>query len=177
MKQPPPAALALLSLFLAEPERDAVLGDLLEEFQIRASALWFWGQVFASLGYVVWLGVRRTPGRVIASVLAGYAAMAAGVISLFAIWFALGGPFTGTAAWLIELPGGFVCSILGGYLAARISRGTGVNGMIGLCVFTLVMGLLSLTTEPWWKELALMACFLPGMLLGGYLRARQRRLT
>ncbi len=35
------------------------------------------------------------------------------------------------------------------------------------------MGLLSLATEPLWRELALVAVFVLGVLFGGFLRARQ----
>ncbi len=54
--RPPRLALALLDRFLADPVREAVLGDLLEEFPRRAlrdgpgaARRWFWRQTLASL--------------------------------------------------------------------------------------------------------------------------------
>lgn len=173
MKQPPAPALSLLRLFLQEKERDAIEGDLLEEFQARPSALWFWGQVAGSLGHLTWLAVRRAPARMLGAMLGGYFATVIAVMATFAAWTKAGGSQDPSSMMWLELGGGFFCAALGGYVAARISKGTGVTGMIGLCVFTTVMALVSLLSIPVWKELALMAVFFPGMLLGGYLRARQ----
>ncbi len=167
MKQPPALALSLLRVFLQDKERDAIEGDLLEEFQSHPSALWFWGQVAASLSHLTWLSIRRAPLRMIGAMFAGYFSMAAAIVATFSL-----GPRAIISTLTFELASGFLCAILGGYIAARISRGTGVTGMIGLCVFTTLMALVSLASIPLWKELALMSAFLPGMLTGGYLRAR-----
>ena len=91
MRQPPALAVFLLSIFLQDRERDAILGDLAEEFQRRQSRSWFWIQVVSSLSHLAWLGVRRTPGRMIAAMLAGYFAMAFAVMATFAVWQAADG--------------------------------------------------------------------------------------
>jgi hypothetical protein len=93
----------------------------------------------------------------------------------FVVWERAGGSQSARAMLTLELAGGFVCAILGGYLAARISRGSGVNGIIALCAFTSLMALVSLTVEPPLKELALMTVFVAGVLAGGYLRAWKAR--
>ena len=167
MKQPPALALSLLRIFLQDKERDAIEGDLLEEFQTHPSALWFWGQVATSLSHLTWLSIRRAPLRMLGAMFAAYFSMAATIVAAFSV-----GPRAIVSTLPFELTSGFLCAILGGYIAARISRGTGVTGMIGLCAFTTLMALASLSSIPLWKELALMSVFLPGMLTGGYLRAR-----
>jgi hypothetical protein len=175
MIKPPLAALSLLYVFLPEQERETIPGDLIEEFQLQQSPSWFWRQVLLSLGDLAWLGMKRSPGRTILAMLAGYLAMASAVMATFKVWGLLHGPQSMLAMILVELIGGFFCATLGGYLAARISRGSGINGIIGLCLFSVVMGVVSLATEPLWNEVAIMCAFVPGVLLGGYLRARQAR--
>ena len=46
---PPRLALWLLSTVLALNDRDAILGDLIEEFEMQSSA-WFWLQTLRSIG-------------------------------------------------------------------------------------------------------------------------------
>lgn len=173
MIQPPQAALSLLYVFLPEQERETVTGDLIEEFQVRQSPPWFWAQVLRSINHFAWMGMRRSPGRTIAAMLCGYVATAAAVMASFKGWELLPGPHSSTALLLLELIGGFFCAAIGGYLAARISRGRGTNGVIALCGFAFLMGVVSLASEPLWHELAIMSAFVPGILLGGYLRARR----
>jgi len=171
--QPPRAATSLLTIFLPEQDRDAVMGDLVEEFQSRRSASWFWMQVLRSLGHLSWLGMRRSPWRTVAAMLVGYAVTAAIVGASFVAWEALRGSSSPRAMLLVEFLGGALAATVGGYVAARISRGSGANGIVALSAFTLLMGLLSLATEPLWRELALVAVFVLGVLFGGFLRARQ----
>ena len=168
VQTPPRAATALLDLFVPAEERDsivtnAIAGDLLEEFQSRQSATWYWIQVWRSLGHLALLGMRRAPGRTIGAMLGGYAAMAAGVMLSMGVL-----PPTLRS----EVISGFVCAIPGGYIAAAISRGSGVTGMLALCAFTSAMAILSLSFEPVLDEAALMSVFVMGTLAGGYLRAR-----
>jgi hypothetical protein len=46
-KQPPRLALALLARFV--PDDGPLAGDLIEEFEIRRSHMWFWRQVLAAI--------------------------------------------------------------------------------------------------------------------------------
>ena len=75
---------------------------------------------------------------------------------------------------VMELFSGFVWAVLGGYIAARISGGSGASGILALCGFTTLMGILSLAFEPPLNEAAIMSVFVMGALTGGYLRARQK---
>lgn len=176
MKQPPQAALALLQVFLPAEEFETIAGDLVEEFAAGKSVSWFWTQVLRSLSDLAWMGMRRTPLLTIGAMLGGYFAMACGIIGLFGLLHVTGGERSMSLLLTAEFTGGFLCAILGGYLAAWISRGSGANGIIALSGFSSLMALASLGTEPLWKELALMAVFVPGILVGGFLRARSRAI-
>ena len=57
--RPPRLALALLSRFV--PEQEALIGDLLEEYELRRSRLWFWRQTLVAL--VVGRSSQRGPAR------------------------------------------------------------------------------------------------------------------
>src|SRR2546425_11109058 len=56
----------LLGCLLPQRDREAVLGDLIEEYAIRARsaspstvARWLWGQVYRSVPLVLWSAIRR----------------------------------------------------------------------------------------------------------------------
>jgi hypothetical protein len=57
--RPPRLALVLLSQFV--PEQEALIGDLLEEYERRRSRLWFWRQTLVAV--VVGRSSRRSPAR------------------------------------------------------------------------------------------------------------------
>ena len=186
VQQPPAAALRLLAVFVPDAEREPVEGDLQEEYQSHPSAAWFWGQVLRSLSHFSWISMKRAPGRTVLAMFAGYAVAAICVMASFA---ALGTLHLGETRGILmatELGGGMLSAIAGGYCAARIARGRGIHGMIALCIFTLLMGIVSFVStvqasarygvEPMAAlihELELISVFLLGVLLGGYLRARQ----
>jgi hypothetical protein len=48
----PGLAIALLEHFV--PDTDALLGDLIEEFERRPSRSWFWWQVLTAIGAATW---------------------------------------------------------------------------------------------------------------------------
>lgn len=83
---PPRVAVTLLSLALNQRYRDAVLGDMEEEFQLRLSAgcsnahIWYWGQMLRSLSPLVGarLGVMLRQS--------GSHAVAAVMVGLFIVW-------------------------------------------------------------------------------------------
>jgi hypothetical protein len=54
--RPPRLALALLARFV--PDQEALIGDLVEEFERRRSRAWFWRQAIAAL-FISWRSSRR----------------------------------------------------------------------------------------------------------------------
>ena len=64
-RSPSRLATWLLACFLAEADKEAVIGDLIEECALRPSrsrvhlSWWYWSQVSRSIAPFVWIGVRR----------------------------------------------------------------------------------------------------------------------
>ena len=63
---PAPMATWLLERVLPERDREAILGDLIEEYELRARSTtpwmvsrWYWGQVCRSIPRMVWGSVSR----------------------------------------------------------------------------------------------------------------------
>jgi len=74
---PPRAASVLLDFFASEPDLANVVGDLSEEFQQRASShghaaakLWYWRETFRNAMALGKRELLRTPGKVLAVILA-----------------------------------------------------------------------------------------------------------
>jgi hypothetical protein len=178
VKRPPQAALALLSLFLPDEERESIPGDLVEEYQARASSLWLWKEVMRSLAHLAFINARRRPGRTLLAMVAGYVAMAILVMASFALVTVLVGKPRGDSllvAISTEVLGGFIAAVAGGYVASRTAKGPGLHGVVSLCALTFVMSLVSLGSEPWWNQLIVTVVMIPGALLGGYVHMRRTR--
>src|SRR5262249_43603542 len=59
-RQPPRMGCWLLGCLLSERDREAVMGDLAEEYALRArsASLWYWGQVYRSVPSILWRSAR-----------------------------------------------------------------------------------------------------------------------
>lgn len=116
--------------------------------------------------------------RSIGAVAAGYLLIAAAIIILFAVSFPdpLATPSQGFM--LFSLAYGFVFGILGGYVCGVIAQRSEIKHAaviagIGILVGILLMAFAS-GKEPMWYQLANMVILTAAVLLGGWLRARQR---
>lgn len=126
----PRSAVWIVGRLLPKPDRDALLGDLVEEHALRQSvedrpneSLWYWSQISRSLGPLLWAAARR--GRWL-----GIVAVAITIYALISVLesysdallsklFVSGG-FAFTIASLAFSP---VAMGLGGYAAARMRKG------------------------------------------------------
>ena len=66
---PPRLARGILCALLPEEDREAILGDLLEEWREGRSAAWYWSQVMRSGAWMVW--ARSTAPSLMAAVMWG----------------------------------------------------------------------------------------------------------
>jgi len=126
----PPIAAWLLTCLLPASDRDAVLGDLVEEHGIRAriasdptAAVWFWKQVLGSIPWALWIGISRGAWLTTLGVAFG-AYVVAGVIEFVgeAAIARLIGP-DARALPVLSAAFGLVTILIGGYVAARIRPG------------------------------------------------------
>ena len=117
----------------ASPEdRQAVVGDLVEEYAIRAregsrlcASCWYWGQVVRAVPWLLWLPVRRdgwfgalAVALAACAVQAGVELVAAAVIRAFAV---PGASISLSIGLMVVLVSMFVVS----YAAARLRPGAG----------------------------------------------------
>ena len=126
-------------------------------------------------------------GRSILAVIAGYLVTAILVVVKFAAMTSLipgAAPkagqlqFPSTGLQVVSLILDFASAILGGYVAAWIARRNQIQHALALGILMVLLGILSMSisrgSEPVWYQIALIVISIPGALLGGMLRARQR---
>ncbi|HET6267622.1 MAG TPA: hypothetical protein VFG11_07890 [Acidobacteriota bacterium] len=159
---PPPAfACWLLESVVPKRYREALIGDLIEEYAFRLESspptrayLWFWAQTFRSFPALVWSSIRS--GDCVHNI-----GVAIAVYTLIAIlklvtnsiiyrFFA-----TGQMAHIVIAPILFLTmSAIGGYAAARIRRGAAIflalMVMISVCVSIAIQ--VCTIPVPWWYQ-------------------------
>lgn len=157
---PPRVATWLLGTALTATDRDAVLGDLVEEHGMRVrhssafdAGQWYWGQVCRTIPVVVW---RRTirDGWLWTFGAAAGAYIAAGFIesaglSLVARW-----SNGQTPSHLISMMVGLAALAMAGYLASWMRRGSAdvLAALIVIAVF--VLSLVLPGRVPFWYGVA-----------------------
>jgi hypothetical protein len=178
---PPRIAIRLLESLLPEEDRDAVVGDLIEEIALRARAStrasttwWCWGQVARSIPLVLWSDLRRrhcfgTLGVAIA------AYVAAGVLEWVgvAIVARLLHP-DARLAIVLSVIVGLATMVLGGYVAASIRQGAApaLAGIILIVVAVLMVTMPD--SAPLWYGLTFLIAGPVAALAGGRLTLIQR---
>jgi hypothetical protein len=171
----------LLERVLPERDREAILGDLIEEYELRARSTrpwtvsrWYWGQVCRSIPRMVWGSVCR--GRWLATLgVATGAYIAAGALE-FAGTVAISKLLTPDAALytVISLVVGLTTMGIGGYFATWIRPGAGtvMAGIVMIVVAVLMMTMSG--SAPLWYGLAFLV-FGPLAALAGGTLCRGRR--
>jgi len=116
--------------------------------------------------------------RSIGAIAAGYLLIAAAIIILFAVTFPdpLATPSRGFM--LFSLAYGFVFGILGGYVCGLIAQRAEVKHAAVIAGIGILLSILSMALaagkEPLWYQWANMLVLSLAVLLGGWLRTRQR---
>jgi peptidoglycan/LPS O-acetylase OafA/YrhL len=179
MRRPPRLATWLLDRAVPDPDREVLIGDLVEEHALCAAAdpgaagRWYWNQVLRTLTSLLWASARRghwlkTLGAVLVAYLVVTLIVMAGDLAMSRL------PTTNVQVYsVLSLAVGFPAMILGGYLAARMRRRAAGK----LAVLAAVLGVVSLAATgdqaPIWYQLLLIVVGPVGALLGGRLRKRK----
>jgi hypothetical protein len=153
----------LLKLVLPRGDRDAVLGDLIEERALHANPdRWYRQQVVRSVGLIVWANIRRGVWlKTLGAVLASYTLVVVLVV------------ITQTMRTEFSLAAGSFAGAAGGYVAEWM-RPTAPRA---LAVFVFFMGVVSLfltgNQAPLWYQLGLIVIGPAAVIAGGKLRRRR----
>ncbi|HEV8146784.1 MAG TPA: hypothetical protein VGP79_10400 [Bryobacteraceae bacterium] len=164
----------LLRLVLPRGDRDAVLGDLIEERALQANSdRWYRQQVLRSIAAIVWMRIRRCLWlKTLGAALVGYLVV---VVLVIANRVLMSVAPNATAYTIATLVADFGVMILGSYVAARMRP----RAPITLAVITAVMGIVSLlqTGDRASREYQFFLIVVGpvGALIGGRIRAWQRR--
>jgi hypothetical protein len=158
---PPAFACWLLESVIPVPQREAMLGDLVEEYTLRAESAspltasrWFWSQAFRSVPSMVWSSLRSRDWLISMSIAIGvyivmeileYAA------NLAISKFVAPQPTTQVVVAPIVF---LTATSISGCIAARIRRGTTVFLALIVMITVAVLIYLKVCTipVPWWYE-------------------------
>ena len=201
--RPPRGAELLAAAFLPDrAQREAMLGDLAEEYHlvasqqsVRAADRWYLSQVTRSLVPLTILALRADgaagPLRFVINVMAGLVAVAILVPLSFSLagWsaaLASGGeyidgvlafgqsPYVVYSWWLLTC---VITGIGAGYSLKRVGGNSGSASAIALGVLCIPLSAITLAVDssgaPVWHEVALTAVILPAIACGTFLRVRR----
>ena len=176
---PPPMATWLLERVLPEDDQDAILGDLIEEYELRArsatprlASLWYWGQVCRSLPRMVSRSVSRgrwvpTLGIAIGAYITAGALELAGTVAISKVLSPHAPAYT-----FISLVVGLTTLALGGYCATWIRPGAG-RVMAGIAMIVVAVLMMTMTgSAPLWYGFAFLILGPLATLAGGALCRR-----
>jgi len=177
----PRIATWLLGCLLPLTDREAVLGDLIEEYAIRARSdpasmvdRWYWGQVYRSIPQAQWSAIRRggavtTLGTALAAFIAAGALEAATLAALAKV---LGGDANQPTALSVVV--GLATIVLGGHIAARIRPGA-AQALAGIEMIAVVILMVTMTdSAPLWYGLTFLIIGPLAALAGGTLHVGRR---
>lgn len=183
MKLPPPPGIAiwLLERLLPEADRDAIVGDLVEESALRArtstritTAWWCWGQVARSIPLVLRSDLRRCQWLgTLGVAIAAYVSVS---VIEFVSTAVISRAFRPDArlATVLSVIIGLVTMTLGGYTAASIRQGA---APVLAGIILLVVGVLFVTmpnSAPLWYGLTFLVAGPLAALAGGWLNVTRR---
>lgn len=183
MRLPSPPGLSgrILALIIPERDREAVIGDLAEEYALRLRSdsrftvsRWYWAQVCRSVFPMAWSSLRRGHWLITLGV-ALIAYVAAGAVEFAGDWalaqFIASGAQLG---WILGLILGLATMAFGGYFAAWIRPGA-ATAMAGIVLIS-VAALMATRSEsvPLWYQVAFLIAGPLASLAGGTLRLRRQ---
>ena len=158
---PPALACRLLEFLLPASDRDAILGDLIEEYTFRAESTsclsasrWFWGQACRSFPHLLWSWLRSGNSLIAMSIATGvYIAMA---ILKLAADFTISRVFQpNKTTSIVVAPIIFLATAaIGGCIAARVRRGATMFLALIVMITVIVLIQIRICTVPvpWWYQ-------------------------
>jgi hypothetical protein len=158
---PPAFACGLVESVLPSRYPEAMLGDLIEEYTLRAESTspsaarrWFWGQACRSIPFIVGSSLRTGDWLISASAATGvYVVM--GMLKFAADFMITKLVAPKQTTYIVLAPIVFLTiTSIGGYAAARIRCGTAV---FLACIVMITVGVLIAVkacpvTVPWWYQ-------------------------
>jgi hypothetical protein len=180
-RPPPRVANWLLGRLLPERDREVVMGDLVEEYALRARSAsrvtvshWYWGQVCRSIPRIVWRSARRGHWLPTLSVAMG-AYIAAGMIEFagdaaISKLVAPESPMLAVVGMII----GLATMALGGYLAAWVRPGASTALAWIVMISVAVMMVTQKPNAPLWYQIAFLI-FGPCVSWGGGTLMKRRQ--
>src|ERR1700678_1383760 len=159
---PPTCACWLLETIVPTPYREAILGDLIEEYTIRAESTsrstasrWFWSQACRSVPSMILSSLRSGNCFTSMSVAVGvYVFMA--TLKLAADWMITKAVSPDQTTRVIVAPIVFLtAAAIGGCIAGRIRRGATIflASMVTITVAVSIYLKVCTIPVPWWYEL------------------------
>jgi hypothetical protein len=185
----PRVATWLLKCFLPPTDREVVLGDLIEEYAIRARSdpasmvdRWYWGQVYRSIPQAQWSAIRRggavtTLATALAAFIAAGALESAGLAALSRVLV-----MDANQPTALSVIVGLATIVLGGYVAAWIRPGA-AQALAGIEMIAVVILMVTMSgSAPLWYGLTFLIIGPLAACAGGTLRVgrqtgRGRRVT
>jgi hypothetical protein len=185
----PRVATCLLKCFLPPTDREVVLGDLIEEYAIRARSdpasmvdRWYWGQVYRSIPQAQWSAIRRggavtTLTTALAAFIAAGALESAGLAALSRVLV-----MDANQPTALSVIVGLATIMLGGYVAAWIRPGA-AQALAGIEMIAVVILMVTMSgSAPLWYGLTFLIIGPLAACAGGTLRigrqtGRGRRVT
>ena len=156
---PPGIACRLFEFVLPVPNRDAMLGDLVEEYALRAQATssfaaarWFWSQTCRSVLSKAWYSLRNVDCLTNICIAMGvYVAIAILQVGVDLVISKLVAPSPTTSVAIAPLVF-LTTTAIGGCLAARIRRGTTLFLALAVMISVAVLIDIRICTipVPWW---------------------------
>ena len=158
---PPTFPCLLLETVLPDPYREAILGDLIEEYALRiestsrlTASRWFWSQACRSVPPLVWSSLRSRDCFIRINVAVGvYFFMAA--LKLAGLWTITKVVSPSQTTDVILAPILFLTiTAIGGCVAARIRRGATVFLALRVAITVAILIELKVYTAPvpWWYQ-------------------------
>jgi hypothetical protein len=158
---PPAFACWLLESVVPISYREAMLGDLIEEYALRAesnspvsASRWFWSQACRSLPSIVWCSLRRQDCLISMRIAVGvYIVM--GMLKFAADLTISKLLAPGQTTYVVLAPVVFLtASAIGGCVAARIRRGATIFLALIVMITVVVLIYIRVCTipVPWWYQ-------------------------
>ncbi len=179
LQSPPQLGDWFLATLLPKSDREVMAGDLAEEYSIRireashASAVrWYWGQVFRSTSFTLWVAVIR--GRWVATAGVALAAYVAASVLEYLTTVAISRLLAPSAAMnnVLSVVVGLTTMLLGGYVAAMIRR-SAARALAAIVLIAVVLLMLAIPdSAPLWYQLAFLFLGPAASLTGGALFLR-----
>jgi len=163
---PPAFACWILESVVPAQYREAMLGDLIEEYTLRSESAspltasrWFWSQACRSVPSIVWSSLRSRDWLVSMSIAIGVY-MVMGMLKFAADLTISKLIVPGPTTYVVLAPVVFLTtSAIGGCVAARLRRGATI--FLALIVMITVLVLIDVKVctipVPWWYQLGFLA--------------------